>query len=65
VLKLVGFDGNAAQQTAETLLSLRIADIVIPAFTAFLAILVMWSYDLSEATAREIKAKLEERRGQL
>ncbi|MEM6368749.1 MAG: MFS transporter [Myxococcota bacterium] len=65
VLKLVGFDGSAAQQTAETLLSLRIADIVIPAFTAFLAILVMWRYDLSEDFAREIKAKLEERRGKL
>lgn len=65
VLKLVGFDGNAARQTAETLLSLRIADIVIPALTASLAILVMWRYDLSEDAAREIKAKLEERRGQL
>jgi len=65
VLKLVGFDGSAAQQTADTLLSLRIADIVIPAFTAFLAILVMWKYDLSEDRAREIKAKLEARRGAL
>ena len=65
VLKLVGFDGNAAQQTAETLLNLRIADIVIPAFTAFLAILVMWKYNLSEERAREIKAELVERRGEL
>lgn len=65
VLKLIGFDGNAAQQSAETLLSLRIADIIIPASTAFLAIVVMWRYDLSEDFAREIKAKLEERRGTL
>ncbi|MGB5303556.1 MAG: MFS transporter [Gemmatimonadota bacterium] len=65
VLKLVGFDGNAAQQTAETLLNLRIADIVIPAFTAFLAILVMWNYSLTEERAREIKAELEARRGVL
>jgi GPH family glycoside/pentoside/hexuronide:cation symporter len=65
VLKLVGFDGNAAQQTAETLLSLRIADIVIPATTAFLAILVMWGYSLSEERARGIKAELEARRGVL
>ncbi len=65
VLKLVGFDGNAAQQTAETLLNLRIADIVIPAFTAFLAILVMWNYNLTEERAREIKAELVARRGEL
>jgi len=65
VLKLVGFDGNAAQQTAETLLNLRIADIVIPATTAFLAILVMWNYNLTEERAREIKAELEARRGVL
>jgi GPH family glycoside/pentoside/hexuronide:cation symporter len=65
VLKLVGFDGNAAQQTAETLFSLRIADIVIPASTAFLAILVMWGYSLTEERAREIKAELEARRGVL
>ncbi len=65
VLKLVGFDGNAAQQSSETLLSLRIADIAIPASTALLAILVMWKYDLSEDLAREIKAKLEARRGKL
>jgi GPH family glycoside/pentoside/hexuronide:cation symporter len=65
VLKLVGFDGSAAQQAAETLLNLRIADIVIPATTAFLAILVMWKYDLTEERAREIKAELEARRGEL
>jgi GPH family glycoside/pentoside/hexuronide:cation symporter len=65
VLKMVGFDGNAAQQTAETLLQLRIADIVIPASTAFLAILVMWGYDLTEERSLEIKAELEARRGVL
>lgn len=65
VLKIVGFDQNLAQQTAETMHNLRIADIVIPALTAFLAILVMWKYDLTEDRAREIKVQLEERRGQL
>ncbi len=65
VLKLIGFDGNAAQQSASTLLNLRIADIVIPAFTAFLAILVMWKYNLTEERARAIKAELVERRGEL
>jgi glycoside/pentoside/hexuronide:cation symporter, GPH family len=65
VLKWVGFDGNAATQTAETMTSLRIADIAIPAGTAALAIIVMWTYSITEDRAREIKAELEERRGVL
>lgn len=65
VLKLVGFDQNAAVQTAETITKLRVADIAIPAFTALLAILVMWKYDLTETKAREIKTMLVERRGEL
>lgn len=65
VLKMVGFDQTLAQQTAETMTNLRIADIAIPAFTAGLAILVMWSYSLTEERAREIKAELEARRGKL
>lgn len=65
VLKMVGFDQTLAQQTAETMTKLRVADIVIPAFTAGLAILVMWKYSLTEERAREIKAELEARRGKL
>jgi GPH family glycoside/pentoside/hexuronide:cation symporter len=65
VLKLVGFDQNAAVQTAETLTRLRLADILIPAVTAGLAILVMWKYDLTEDRAREIKETLIKRRGEL
>ena len=65
VLKIVGFDQTLALQTAETMTNLRIADIVIPAFTAGLAILVMWNYSLTEDRAREIKAELEARRGKL
>jgi GPH family glycoside/pentoside/hexuronide:cation symporter len=65
VLKMVGFDQTLAQQTVETMTKLRIADIVIPAITAGLAILVMLKYNLTEERAREIKAKLEARRGKL
>ena len=65
VLKLVGFDQNAAVQAAETITKLRIADIAIPAITALLAVVVMWKYDLTETKAREIKMKLIERRGEL
>jgi glycoside/pentoside/hexuronide:cation symporter, GPH family len=65
VLKLVGFDQNASIQAAETLTRLRLADIMVPAFTAGLAILVMWKYDLTEKRAREIKEELVRRRGEL
>ncbi|MDF1560660.1 MAG: MFS transporter [Bacteroidales bacterium] len=65
VLKLVGFDQNVAVQAADTIIRLRLADITIPALTAFLAIVVMWKYDLTEYKAREIKMKLEARRGVL
>lgn len=65
VLKLVGFDQNVAVQTVDTMTNLRIADIVIPAITASLAIWVMWGYDLTETKAREIKDELVVRRGEL
>ncbi|MBN1108861.1 MAG: MFS transporter, partial [Bacteroidales bacterium] len=65
VLKLVGFDQNAAIQASETIIRLRLADITIPALTAFLAIVVMWKYDLTEEKARKIKDELVARRGEL
>lgn len=65
VLKVVGFDQNAATQTMDTINKLRIADILIPAITAALAIWVMWNYDLTEEKAHEIKAELVKRRGEL
>jgi GPH family glycoside/pentoside/hexuronide:cation symporter len=65
VLKVVGFDGAAVSQTAETLISLRIADVVIPSVTAGIAIIIMWSYSLDEKKAREIKEELVNRRGKL
>jgi len=65
VLKLVGFDQNAAVQTVETMTNLRLADIIIPAVTASLAIWVMWGYDLTEERANEIKDELIRRRGEL
>ncbi len=65
VLSLVGFDQNAATQTVQTMTNLRLADIFIPAFTAALAIWVMWGYDLTEEKAAEIKKELVRRRGEL
>lgn len=65
VLKLVGFDQTSATQTMDTLVKLRIADIVVPVITAGAAIIVMWNYDLEEERAMEIKAELVRRRGEL
>jgi GPH family glycoside/pentoside/hexuronide:cation symporter len=65
VLKLVGFDQNATIQTADTIVNLRLADIMVPAITAGLAIVVMWKYDLTEEKARKIKEELVDRRGEL
>ncbi|MGB5462742.1 MAG: MFS transporter, partial [Aureibaculum sp.] len=65
VLKLVGFISDAPTQSMETMINLRIADVVIPAVTAGLAIWVMLKYSLNEETARKIKIELIERRGEL
>lgn len=65
ILSLVGFDEGAVSQTADTMTSLRIADIFIPAGTAALAIIIMWKYGLNEKRAKEIKDILVERRGEL
>lgn len=65
VLKLVDFQSEAITQSAETMNNLRLADIIIPAVTAALAVLVMWKYDLTEGRMEEIKAILMKRRGKL
>ncbi|MFK7952377.1 MAG: MFS transporter [Ekhidna sp.] len=65
VLKLVGFEAGAATQTVESMTYLRLADIIIPAATAAIAIWVMWNYDLTEDKVREIKETLVDRRGKL
>jgi GPH family glycoside/pentoside/hexuronide:cation symporter len=65
LLTLVGFDEGAVSQSAETMNNLRIADIVIPALTAAIAIYAMRNYSLNEKRAREIKEILVKRRGEL
>lgn len=65
VLSIVGFDVDATSQTVDTVTRLRIADIVIPVGTAFIAILLMWKYDLTEKRANEIREALIARRGKV
>ena len=62
VLSLVGFDAKSTIQAAETMHNLRIADIIIPSFTAALAVLIMWNYSLNEDRVSNIKKELEARR---
>ena len=65
ILSIVGFDPSATEQTVETMNGLRLADIIVPSITAALAVWVMWKYSLNEERAREIKAELVKRRGEL
>jgi len=65
ILKLVGFNQNLVIQSPETMFNLRLMDITIPSLTAGLAIWIMWKYDLNEKKAKEIKATLVKRRGEL
>ena len=64
VLNLIGFDKNATVQSMETIYQLRIADIVIPVVAGFLAIGIMWSYNITEERANQIKEALVARRGE-
>jgi len=58
ILKWVAFDQNVAVQTTSTLTGLRLADILVPAISALIAIFVMLGYNLSESRMAEIKAEL-------
>ena len=65
ILSIVGFDPGATEQSIETMTNLRIADIVVPAGTAAIAVVIMWKYSLNESKAKEIKEELVKRRGEL
>lgn len=65
VLHYVGFDESVEVQAADTLINLRIADILIPIFTAVLAIIMIWKYDITESKANEIREALIARRGKV
>jgi glycoside/pentoside/hexuronide:cation symporter, GPH family len=65
VLQVIGFDASKAVQSVDTITNLRLFDIFIPIITAAIAVWVMWDYNLSEDKAKEIKAQLVARRGEL
>ncbi|MCG8581874.1 MAG: MFS transporter [Bacteroidales bacterium] len=65
VLKMVGFNENASVQSAEALVNLRLADIIIPIVFALMAIVIMWKYSLTEEKAHDIRETLIARRGKV
>ncbi len=52
-------------QTTETLLYLRMFDVVIPIITSGIAMAIMLTYEITESRANDIRAELERRRGKL
>jgi len=65
ILALVGFDQDAAAQSASALQNLKLAYILVPISGTLIAIISMSGYDLSEQKAHEIRQQLETRRGKL
>ncbi|MDQ1770603.1 MFS transporter [Labilibaculum sp. A4] len=65
VLHYIGFDESVDVQSAETITNLRLADILIPITTAFLAIVLIWKYDITETRSHEIREALIARRGKV
>lgn len=48
-------------QSASTLFYLRLFDVVIPMITSILAMIIMWSYEITEVRANEIRRDLDVR----
>ena len=66
LLNATGFDvALGADQTEATILWLRLFDAGIPAVASIVAIAVVWRYQLTEERSHEVRAELEQRRGQL
>jgi GPH family glycoside/pentoside/hexuronide:cation symporter len=66
LLNLTGFDqALGAGQSPDTILSMRLMDIGVPAMAVVFAIALAWIYPISEDRAYAIRAELEQRRGKL
>ena len=64
LLNATGFDVElGGQQTATTITLLRLCDAFIPVVASALAIWAVWAYPITEASAGEVRAELERRRG--
>jgi len=65
ILSAIGFNQDVQVPSEHTITYLRLADIIIPSLAGLLAVLVMWNYNISEKRAKEIRAELVARRGEL
>jgi len=65
MLNASGFAVELAAQPETTLFLLRVFDVGVPLITSALAIFIMFTYQISERRAYEIRAELERRRGRL
>jgi GPH family glycoside/pentoside/hexuronide:cation symporter len=64
MLKMSGFDVKlATAQSEQTLLLLRVFDVIVPLLTSAIAIWIIATYEITETKAREIREELEQRRG--
>lgn len=64
LLNATGFDVElGGAQADQTIVLMRICDAFVPALTSLIAIWAVWKYPITEATAHEVRAKLEARRG--
>lgn len=62
-LKATGFDADLESQTEATIFYLKAADVIIPVITSAIAMVTLWSFDLTAQRAQEIREELEARRG--
>jgi GPH family glycoside/pentoside/hexuronide:cation symporter len=66
ILNFTGFDqALGANQSPDTILSMRLMDIGVPSIAVMVAIVLAWIYPISEDRAYQIRAELEQRRGKL
>jgi len=65
MLNASGFAVELVAQPERTLFLLRVFDVGVPLVTSALAIVIMFTYPISEQKAYEIRAELERRRGKL
>lgn len=61
ILSVVGFDAAAESQTEETLIGLRLFYSGVPILGTLIAMGVMWTYDIDEKRANEIREALDKR----
>ncbi|TRX52340.1 MFS transporter [Thalassomonas sp. M1454] len=64
LLNATGFDvALAGDQTAQTIFLMRLFDVIIPIVTSAIAIWMIVKYPIDEAFARDVREKLERKRG--